>query len=574
MNGPWQPPHEQVPPGTNPSAPPGAPIYPGMPGAPMMHPYPPGMPPYGAPPGQYPGYYHPPPAQVSGTTILSNSSMYNVCLAMPYGQYGAPMPAPMPAGPSAPMAPVLELSAEDKLRLDIENSLGINRLVTCFVGNIADGVTDELLNTLFSVCGPVKKWKRMLEASGTPKSFGFLDYETAHGLTRLIKLLSSVPLLGKNLNIKIEDNTRLYLQKYQDALKEYELKNPNSPRLSLSLEEDLKALDELAGLFKQRNLVPAMQFIERKVQELTEGPLQEAEPVFEHPRQAEEQVRPEPKKQKKASLTGWETQGYRDRERRWEAREASMIKNRHQHISREAERFEREGVERLKLLEWIQNFDDSPFFHKAIDRLTLSDDREIEKSLASCNAPSFYLDRDRWRDRRRRDLARQLEHDEREKRREQETAERERKASMPSRPVSKKVRPPLIPISYTYEELMEASYDAESASAKLQDLKRDKIKALIAKIPTDQQALFAWDMDWDLIDMQKVTAWIKKNVDAWEEVGEKAVLCEDLESWIKERVPGDQIMQNIDGLPNADLFVMRLWRYLAYETEATGYALQ
>lgn len=484
------------------------------------------------------------------------------------------MAAPMPPAPPVPVAPVLELSADDKLRLEIENSLGINRLVTCFVGNIADGVTDELLNTLFSVCGPVKKWKRMLEASGTPKSFGFLDYETAHGLLKLIKLLSHVPLLGKSLNIKIEDNTKLYLQKYQDALKEYELKNPNSPRLSLTLEEDLKALDELTGVFKQRNLVPAMQFIEKKVQELTEGPSVEPEPVFEHPRRDEEQVRPEAKKPKKASLTGWETQGYRDRERRWESREASMMKNRQQHMSREVERTEREGVERLKLLEWIQNFDDSPFFYKAIDRLTLIDDRDIERSLVACHAPSFYLDRDRWRERRRRDLARQLEHDEREERREQEIEERERKASMPARPISKKVRAPLIPISYTYEELMDAGYDAESASAKLQDLKKDKIKTLIAKIPTDRQALFSWDMDWDLIDMQKVTAWIKKNVDAWEEVREKSVLCEDLETWVKERVPADQIMQNIDGLPSADLFVMRLWRYLAYETEATGYGLQ
>jgi len=484
-----------------------------------------------------------------------------------------PMSAPIPMAP-----PALELSPIDQLRSRIEASVGGSKLTTVFVGNIADGVTDELLNSLFSVCGAVKKWKRMLEASGTPKSFGFLEYELGEGLVRFLRLVPGMPLLGKGLTVKAEDATKAYLQRYQEALKAHEASDPASPSLSSTLEDDLRALDELIGILRQRNLVPAMQFVEKKVQELTVGPTEEPEPVFEHPRketlQSEERPKqPESKKPKNASLTGWEAPIYRDRLRRWEVREASTASTREKRVTRQQEKTEVDKVERNSLIQWLHDFDDSAFIYSAIDLLSIGDDPILEDSLLEAKAPSFYARRSHWRDRRQRDLSRQVDYDGREERREMEEAKTNPNGHQGSRK-SLRERPPLIPFSFTYEELIAADHDKEAAIAKLADLKKDKIRALIAQIPTEQAELFAWNMNWDLVDLGKVSAWIRKNVDAWEEVREKLILVEDLESWIAERLQPDAMLQNLEGLPAADLFIMRLWRYLVYETESTAHGIQ
>ncbi len=478
--------------------------------------------------------------------------------------------------PIAPM-PIMELSADDQLRLQIENTLGCAKLTTAYVGNIADGVTDELLKTMFSVCGPVKRWKRLLDATGTPKSFGFIEFVLAEGLSRLLRLLKDVPLLGKSLNIKTDDQTRDYMAKYQGAIKVYQARQPEAPQLAFTLEEDIRILEELNALFKRRNFTPAMQFIETKVQELTVGPSEEPAIVIEHPKSKSEEEGKPKEKIKKPSLTGWETAGYRDRERRWEIREANMAKTRAQDVEREMHREERDRIEREKLISWIKDFDDSAFFLLALDKLTLKDDRSVERRLASYNAPSFYMDREKWRERRYRDRRKQEEFDERDEIRERDRTEEDHSMKRSSSVVetkSKRPRPALVPINYTYDELIDVGHDAESAITKLAELKKNKVKNLIAMIPTEEADLFAWDMDWEMIEVEKIRGWIKKNVEAWPEVKEKAILSEDLELWVKDRLPPRQMLQNMDGLPNADLFMMRLWRFLVYETEATAYGLQ
>lgn len=487
-------------------------------------------------------------------------------------------------------APVIELSRLDQLRSHVESSIGSARLTTCYVGSIADGVTDEILTNIFTCCGPVKKWKRMLDATGTPKSFGFLEFVLAEGLLRLLKLLLELPIFGKALNIKVEDQTKEYLGKYQSAIKEYEASHPDSPQLSFALEDDLKALDEINAIFKERNLVPSMQFIENKVKELTMGPTEPVPVVLEHPpKKRDDELRREDQrregqrresKPRQPSLTGWETAGYRDRERRWEKHEETMGRNRLQDAQREADRAKKDEAERRKLISWLTDFDDSSFVLTALDRLILADDRAVERRLASSNAPTFYIHRDRWRDKRHRELQRQVEMDARDERKELEQVRVVPEEAAKKRPAppaarrSKRARVPLIPGSQTYDELIAAGYEVEAAHAKLHDLKKDKIKLLIGSIPTERAALFSWDMDWDLVDMPKVKSWIDKNVAAWEDVKEKAILAEDLEEWVVTRVPPERMLQNMDGLPNADLFVTRLWRYLIYETEAAGHELQ
>lgn len=50
------------------------------------------------------------------------------------------------------------------------------------------------------LCGPVKSWKRAQDPSdGTPKRFGFCEFESAEGVLRALRLLSKFNIDGQEL---------------------------------------------------------------------------------------------------------------------------------------------------------------------------------------------------------------------------------------------------------------------------------------------------------------------------------------------------------------------------------------
>ena len=49
-------------------------------------------------------------------------------------------------------------------------------------------------------CGPVKSWKRdQVLSNGTPRGFGFCEFESAEGLLRALRLLSKFNIDGQEL---------------------------------------------------------------------------------------------------------------------------------------------------------------------------------------------------------------------------------------------------------------------------------------------------------------------------------------------------------------------------------------
>lgn len=50
------------------------------------------------------------------------------------------------------------------------------------------------------LCGPVKSWKRAEDPSdGTPRGFGFCEFESAEGVLRALRLLSKFSVDGQEL---------------------------------------------------------------------------------------------------------------------------------------------------------------------------------------------------------------------------------------------------------------------------------------------------------------------------------------------------------------------------------------
>ncbi|KAJ1562430.1 hypothetical protein HK096_009945 [Nowakowskiella sp. JEL0078] len=80
-------------------------------------------------------------------------------------------PRPVFSGPNAPFPTV-----DDKL-------------TTIFVTQISEGVSDDWMQRILSTCGPLRSWKRMTDAQGKPKAFGFCVYEQSRSVLLSLKVL-------------------------------------------------------------------------------------------------------------------------------------------------------------------------------------------------------------------------------------------------------------------------------------------------------------------------------------------------------------------------------------------------
>ncbi|KAJ7535852.1 hypothetical protein O6H91_12G048600 [Diphasiastrum complanatum] len=94
---------------------------------------------------------------------------------------------------------------------------------TVYVGKIASTVEDDFLRPLLELCGPIRSWKRAQDpTTGSPKGFGFCEFDTAEGVLRALRLLNKFTLDGQELVLNVNQATREYLERYVTLKKERE----------------------------------------------------------------------------------------------------------------------------------------------------------------------------------------------------------------------------------------------------------------------------------------------------------------------------------------------------------------
>ncbi|KAM1744807.1 hypothetical protein ACFX11_011645 [Malus domestica] len=85
---------------------------------------------------------------------------------------------------------------------------------TVYVGKIAPTVDNEFMKYLLQLCGPVKSWKRAQDPTdGTPRRFGFCEFESAEGVLRALRLLTNLSIDGQDLVLNVNQATREYLER-------------------------------------------------------------------------------------------------------------------------------------------------------------------------------------------------------------------------------------------------------------------------------------------------------------------------------------------------------------------------
>ena len=319
---------------------------------------------------------------------------------------------------------------------------------TAYIGNIAAGITDETMEAILQALTTVKhngihfaglkKWKRVQDASGQPKHFGFAEFTGAPAVGRAKRLLDGMTILRNKLVVKVDESTERMLVHYEGELEGEVGVGLNEYYYS----QDLSALQALCPVIAERGLSASLEGIEELMKNLRSKYVDRRQPPTEIKK--EEEARPAPVEHQRAqpiprALRAREEQEgvFRERLRIHEQRERAMQRQREDDEQRERDRMTRLEGERQEVLQAYAAFDDTPFFSSIAE----NDDAKVEAVIRAVAAlPAryrrvartadlpigalFYLDREKWQRERQEEMAREKERDEKEEQEERERMSR------------------------------------------------------------------------------------------------------------------------------------------------------
>ncbi|XP_013775685.1 RNA-binding protein 25-like [Limulus polyphemus] len=135
--------------------------------------------------------------------------------------------------------------------------------------------------------------------------------------------------------------------------------------------------------------------------------------------------------------------------------------------------------------------------------------------------------------------------------------------------MEQKKRRKLIPLDDTQED----GKSSPSTQQMTTEEKRKHIKNLIDKIPTAKEDLFAYNIDWSLVDNslmeRRIKPWINKKI--VEYIGEEEpTLVGFICTKVLAASPAQSILDDVSMVldEEAEVFVVKMWRLLIYEIEA------
>ncbi|KAJ6983562.1 hypothetical protein NC653_026397 [Populus alba x Populus x berolinensis] len=122
---------------------------------------------------------------------------------------------------------------------------------TVYIGKIAPSVENDFMMSLLQFCGPVKSWKRPQDpANGTPRGFGFCEFESAEGVLRALRLLTKLNIDGQELMLNVNQATKEYLERYVEKKTENS-KNFKETQVADTGKEDGTGIDDKKGEFSK-----------------------------------------------------------------------------------------------------------------------------------------------------------------------------------------------------------------------------------------------------------------------------------------------------------------------------------
>ncbi|EGF77204.1 hypothetical protein BATDEDRAFT_91920 [Batrachochytrium dendrobatidis JAM81] len=511
-----------------------------------------------------------------------------------------PKPLPMPSSNLVPKLPGSVVSATNgsvtvmggptgalaHLSASVTSSAFQDLLTTVYVGHIGPSISDEKIQKLLQTCGEIRSWKQGVSETGKKLDFGFCVYESALSTIKAILYLgggniksitelhdkpvhpiqadldteisnvtaeTTTPFVVRfgmdtPLIVTADEITKAHLRTIKTGEQDIEDDPSHAEQMRKTIQDCLQDifmsethdfLDRLDEDVQTSHASKRSRVSSQPKQDPSESNLDEIDMEALEKASIEadqiEQRRAERREQDRMATL-------QERQRRWENSEAGRLRRIEADESTDAANETR----RIHAREFISK------------RLAEYDD-DIEREKGS---DEFYRDRSRWIDRRSRDRQREAELDDRD--RAMEESERA--------------------FANEHERESAARVEANTASGVIvsrimtKDERIEAIQALVANIPAERDGLWAWPIKWKFLDETivdvKLRPFLKRKI--VEYVGdEETDLTEFILEKIKKQDSAQSVLEELEAVldDETEVFVMKLWRMVIYETEARAQGL-
>lgn len=486
-------------------------------------------------------------------------------------------------------------------------------LTTGYFGNLAPTMPDDVITAVLACCGPLRRFKRPLDQAGTPQAFALVEFETADGLLRAHRLLQDMLLYTRRMTIRIEEETMTSLRAYETSVavgnREEGEADPEDAQL-VFFDDDVKCLEAITRTLVGKKLTGSLDWMERRISTLKRTKTRSRDSHDDN----DDRRRRKSSTHSASAAGSMERRSYedvvpsnterevalRDRERRWETREAHIERSVRRDREKDAERETRRRQDAAALAAELARFDDS-----GASRVAAGD---LEQSLLHFTpAPSaFYENRERWRAERERMLRRERQLASELELKDVSDAAAHAPASMPRMRAADFIQPeetrtvagseasslvghrkPLLAEpDLSLVALVRAGATTEEASRALAVQNEAKMRALVERIPVDRDDLFSFPVDWQFFVPDAFWPLLERKTLAHFSRGggqpsDASRLAHLLFDKIAAHETPNDIVNSLHADPlfllcsvdafDADFLLMTLWRYLIYETEARAY---
>ncbi|TPX37122.1 hypothetical protein SmJEL517_g00940 [Synchytrium microbalum] len=252
---------------------------------------------------------------------------------------------------------------------------------------------------------------------------------------------------------------------------------------------------------------------------------------------------------------------FKERERRWEAREEHTGRQRADQYARDELWLSQRQKDRANAEVYFRDYDDEV----------------AENEL-------FYVNREKWFARRTSFRTREQEQDARDRRIAQQEAERKQAVQQQA---SSSARSAGGATEHGRQMSVDLDDEAETAAADApvvigrimtKDERNAAKKDLIESLPVDKEGLFGWKVQWHLLDehmiREKFNPWVTKRLEELMGGHANDLIASIIAALAKHTSPQKQVEDLALPLDDdAELFVMKLWRLLVFETESRAAGL-
>lgn len=117
---------------------------------------------------------------------------------------------------STPLATVHQIaSSGDMLGMPLptdEPRTKSERSTKVYIGKIPNGLSDYFMEQLFLECGPINSWRRILDSSGKPLTFGFVEFTFVEGMLRCLRLMNNLQIQSSKLVCRVDTQTEFFIK--------------------------------------------------------------------------------------------------------------------------------------------------------------------------------------------------------------------------------------------------------------------------------------------------------------------------------------------------------------------------